>query len=70
MNSKDLYLFDEHIDEICEMCEKYILGCSRMSYHFMCEGSRCEDAHEMFEESNEYLHIKREKIINKILEDE
>jgi len=70
MNSEDLDLFDEHGEKICEICEKYILGCARMSYHFMCEGSRCEDALQMFEESNEYLHIKREKIINKILEND
>ena len=68
--SNDLNLFDEYGDKICEMCEVHILGCKRMSYHFMCEGSRCEDAHEMFEVSNEYYFLKRENIINKILTDD
>ena len=58
--SNDLNLFDEYGDKICEI----------MSYHFMCEGSRCEDAHEMFEVSNEYYFLKRENIINKILTDD
>lgn len=63
-------LFDDYGDNICSMCEKYILGCSRMSYHYMCEGSRCEDAIDFFKDSNEYIILQREKIINKILEND
>jgi hypothetical protein len=73
MNNKGLDLFDKYGEEICEMCELYILGCPSNTYHFQCEGSRCEQAHEMFEESDEYLELlieRREEIINKILQND
>ncbi len=44
----DAIIEDVDQEEMCEMCEIHILGCSSMSSHFMCEGSRCEDAHDLF----------------------
>ena len=38
-------------EEICRMCEEDILGCSRMSVHFMCEGCSCEEANDIIIEN-------------------
>ena len=35
-------------EEVCEMCEFHILGCKSSTSTFLCEGSRCEDAYEMY----------------------
>ena len=63
----------QYQNEICRMCEnKFFNGNASSSYHFMCEGRRCEDAYEIFEESDEYLELlveKRLEIIDKILKD-
>ena len=40
-------------EHICEMCEICILGCKRSTSTFQCEGSRCEEAIEMFLEDYE-----------------
>ena len=65
---------EQYQDQICAMCEiKFFGGCSHMSYHFMCEGCRCEDAYKMFEESDDYLDILMENSINlidKLLKDD
>ncbi|OED34246.1 hypothetical protein AB832_07770 [Flavobacteriaceae bacterium (ex Bugula neritina AB1)] len=44
---------EELQEDICNYCEIHILGQSRMSYHFMCEGCSCEEAHEMYIEEVE-----------------
>ena len=41
---------ERHQEEICKHCEQFILGQSSNSIHFQCEGSRCEQATEMFYE--------------------
>lgn len=50
MSDEEADLAEAHQERMCRLCEHYILGCSSMSYHFMCEGSRCEDALELLKD--------------------
>lgn len=38
---------DEHI-RMCKMCEVNILKCNSSSITFLCEGSMCDEAYDMF----------------------
>lgn len=38
------YIIDNHQDRMCELCERYILGCSHNTITFQCEGSKCDVA--------------------------
>lgn len=45
---------DDHQERMCELCERYILGCKHSTATFLCEGTRCEDAKDyLLEELNE-----------------
>lgn len=46
---------DNFQDQICDHCETFILGQSKCSIHFMCEGSYCQQAMESFISDNEHV---------------
>lgn len=48
-------------DEVCNMCEELILGCSRNTWYFQCEGGRCEEAIDMFVEDRNLLELRESK---------
>lgn len=55
-------------DEMCDLCEKYILGCKSNTSTFLCEGSRCEEAEELYweikeEENREKISISRKYLL-------
>ena len=52
-NNYEQEFFEEVQEDICKFCEIEILGCSRSSYHYQCEGSRCDEAQEMYLEEIE-----------------
>lgn len=43
-------LTEEETENMCKMGEDLILGCKRMTIHFICEGSKCDEAFEMYQE--------------------
>lgn len=53
MNDKELALAEKHQERMCDLCERYILGCSHNTIHFQCEGSRCDQALEYLVEDLE-----------------
>jgi len=53
MTDEDLELAEEHQERMCELCELHILGCSRNTIHFQCEGSRCDEAIEYLKDELE-----------------
>jgi hypothetical protein len=55
------YVFDKYGDEICMLCEEHVLGRSRNSQFFQCEGAYCESALDYLIESLEDIEeIKRQ----------
>lgn len=46
---------EQQQEKICDHCEHFILGQSRNSIHYQCEGSRCEEAEESFYEDHPEL---------------
>jgi len=44
MNDEEQSLAEMHQERMCKLCELHILGCNKNSFHYQCEGSRCEDA--------------------------
>lgn len=54
-----LPVIQDHLHEsICVECENHILGQSRCTAHYQCEGSRCEDAYQMVEDDNEFIYYE------------
>jgi len=37
-------LAEVHQERMCALCELNILGCSKNTIHFQCEGSKCDSA--------------------------
>jgi len=50
MDDFELELSEAYSDRMCELCELHILGCSRNTIHYQCEGSRCDEAIEYLKE--------------------
>ena len=46
-------ILEENQEAVCEMCEDCILLCKSNTSTFQCEGSRCEEAAEMYLEGLE-----------------
>lgn len=47
------FLIEQHQEKVCSMCETYILGCKSSTSTFLCYGSRCKEANEMYLEQIE-----------------
>lgn len=68
-------LSSDEQDSVCDMCEKYIIMSKGVTSSFMCEGSYCERAFDMFIEDDDNMKniiIRKQKVIrlaklNKIL---
>lgn len=50
MDDFELAISEAHSDRMCELCEFHILGCSRNTIHYQCEGSHCDEAIEYLKE--------------------
>ena len=50
MDDFELELSEIHSERMCELCELHVLGCSRNTIHYQCEGSRCDEAIEYLKE--------------------
>ena len=51
-------LTDTEQDRMCEICEEDIIGHSRKTRNYLCEGAYCERAYELLVEENDNNKIK------------
>lgn len=58
-------LTDKETNLMCETCEIHILGCKHSTSTFLCEGSHCEEAYQLFQDL--YPYYFRERKLKRIL---